>query len=161
MARERRRRRIDDSAPREVLTLRVESLVFCGAGLAHADDGRVVFVLYAAPGELVEAQVEHAHPDYMEAVTVRVIEPSPDRVEPRCPIFGECGGCQLQHMTYASQLAAKEQIVREQLRRIGHMEDVTVRPIVGAEDPWAYRNHLRFSTGRMYGDVGFIHRRGR
>lgn len=161
MARERRRRHIDDSAPLETLTLRIESLVFGGAGLARAEDGRVVFVMYAAPGELVEAQVERKHPDYLEAVTVRVIEPSPDRVQPKCAIFGECGGCQLQHITYDAQLAAKEGIVREQLRRIGHLDESLVRPIVGAADPWAYRNHLRFSTGRMYGDVGFIHRRGR
>ena len=60
----------------------------------------MVFVAFAAPGELVEAQVEREYPDYIQAVTARVIEPSPDRVEPRCALFGECGGCQLQHMSY-------------------------------------------------------------
>jgi 23S rRNA (uracil1939-C5)-methyltransferase len=64
-------------------------------------------------------------------------------------------------MAYPAQLAAKEAIVREQLRRIARIEDPPMRPIAGAADPWAYRNHLRFSTGKMYGDVGFIHRRGR
>ncbi|HEY4670335.1 MAG TPA: hypothetical protein VIH05_11215, partial [Tepidiformaceae bacterium] len=79
----------------------------------------------------------------------------------RCPLFGECGGCQLQHINYDAQLRAKEAMVREQLRRIGRIDDSIVRPIVGARDPWNYRNHVRFSTGKKYGDVGFISRRGR
>jgi len=145
----------------ETFIVRIESLVSGGAGLARLDDGRVMFVLYAAPGELVEAEVERAHPDYLEAVTLRVIEPSPDRVTAACSLFGECGGCQLQHMSYPAQLAAKEAIVREQLRRLGHLDDAVVRPIVGAASPWAYRNHLRFSTGKKWGDVGFISRRGK
>lgn len=145
----------------ETRTLRIESLVFGGAGLAHTDDGRVVFVLYAAPGELVEALIERVHADYLEAVTIRVIEPSPDRVEAPCPVFGECGGCQLQHMRYEAQVAAKEAVVREQLRRIGHLDESVVRTMVGAANPWAYRNHVRFSTGKKWGDVGFISRRGR
>ncbi|HEX6030009.1 MAG TPA: class I SAM-dependent RNA methyltransferase [Tepidiformaceae bacterium] len=147
--------------PGDSVTLRVEGIVFGGAAIAHLPDGRVVFVSYAAPGELVEAAVERVHPDYIEAVTTRVIEGSPERVEPPCPIFGECGGCQLQHMTYPSQLAAKELVVREQLRRIGRLDGDVVRTAVGAEQPWGYRNHVRFSTGKKYGDVGFISRRGR
>ncbi|MCK9520646.1 MAG: class I SAM-dependent RNA methyltransferase [Dehalococcoidia bacterium] len=163
MSRRRRKQVVIEGAPQpgEVLTLRPESIVFGGAALARMEDGRIVFVSYAAPGELVEATVERVHADYIEAVTTKVIEPSPDRVEPPCPLFGECGGCQLQHLAYPAQLAAKEAVVREQLRRIGHLDDGVVRPIVGAENPWAYRNHLRFSTGKKYGDVGFISRRGR
>ncbi len=163
MSRSRTRTRARDLAPPvgETYTLRIESLVFGGAGLARLEDGRVVFVLYAAPGELVEATIERAHADYLEAVTTRVIEASPDRVAPPCELFGECGGCQLQHITYPAQLAAKEAIVREQLRRIGHLDEALVLPIVGAANPWGYRNHVRFSTGKKYGDVGFISRRGR
>lgn len=163
MSRRRRKQQVIEGAPQpgEVLTLRPESIVFGGAALARHDDGWIVFVSYAAPGELVEATVERVYPDYIEAVTTKVLEPSPDRVEPPCPLFGECGGCQLQHMAYPAQLAAKEAVVREQLRRIGHLDDSVVRPIVGAKDPWGYRNHLRFSTGKKYGDVGFISRRGR
>ena len=142
------------------ITVRVESLVFGGAGLGRAPDGRVAFVSFAAPGELVEAQVEREYPDYVQAVTTKVIEASPDRVEAPCALFGECGGCQLQHMSYPAQLAAKETVVREQLRRIGKLDDSVVRPIAGAADPWGYRNHLRFSTGKKYGDVGYITRKG-
>jgi 23S rRNA (uracil1939-C5)-methyltransferase len=159
----RRRERVPDIPPfrDDILTLRVGDIVAGGAALARLEDGRVVFVSYAAPGELVRAKVERIHADYIEAVSEEVLEASPDRVEPPCPIFGECGGCQLQHMAHPAQLAAKEAIVREQLRRIGHLDDAVVRPIVGATNPWAYRNHVRFSTGRKFGDVGFISRRGR
>jgi tRNA/tmRNA/rRNA uracil-C5-methylase (TrmA/RlmC/RlmD family) len=124
-------------------------------------DGRVVLVAFAAPGELVAATVDRPHADYVEAHVTRVLEPSPDRVEPPCPVFGQCGGCQLQHLAYPAQLAAKEAVVREQLRRIGHLDDAVVRPIRGAANPWEYRNHVRFSTGKMYGDVGFMARGGR
>lgn len=156
----RRHQRWKEPAGPVTLTLRVESLVFGGSGLAHGPDGRVVFVAFAAPGELVEALVEREYPDYIEAVVAKVLEPSSDRVEARCPLFGECGGCQLQHMAYTAQLAAKEAVVREQLRRIGKLDDSVVCAIVGAADPWAYRNHLRFSTGKRFGDVGYISRRG-
>jgi len=157
----RRRRRTPAPGEGERLTLRLESSVFGGASLAHAPDGRIVFVSFGIPGETVDVLVERPHADYLEAVVERVIDPSPDRVEPRCPLFGQCGGCQLQHMAYPGQLAAKEAVVREQLRRIGRLDDSVVRPIVGASDPWAYRNHMRFSTGKNYGDVGFITRHGR
>ena len=159
----RRRERVPDVPPYrdDVVTLRVGDIISGGAALAHLEDGRVIFVSYAAPGELVRARVERVHADYLEAVCEEVVEPSPDRVEPKCPIFGECGGCQLQHMAYPAQLAAKEAVAREQLRRIGHLDEAVVRPIVGAAEPWGYRNHVRFSTGRKFGDVGFISRRGR
>ena len=105
--------------------------------------------------------MEQVHKDYIEAAVSRVVEPSADRVEAPCALFGQCGGCQLQHIMYDAQLRSKEAIVREQLRRIGRFDEATVRPIVGAASPWAYRNHVRFSTGKMYGDIGFITRRGR
>ncbi len=145
----------------ELLRLRIERLVHGGQGLAHHEDGRVVLVAFAAPGELVDARVEREHRDYLEAVVEAVIEPSLERVEPPCPLFGECGGCQLQHLAYPAQLAAKEAIIREQLERIGRFPEPPIRAIVGAREPWGYRNHVRFSTGKRFGDVGFVPRRGR
>lgn len=157
----RRRRRQEIPEEERVRTVRVERLVAGGRGLARLPDGRALMVDFAAPGELVEVAVERLHADYAEGVVTRVIEPSRSRVEPRCALFGECGGCQLQHLDYPAQLAVKEGIVREQLARIGGLADAPVRPVVGADDPWAYRNHVRLSTGRRFGDAGFIHRRGR
>ncbi|MCA9828971.1 MAG: class I SAM-dependent RNA methyltransferase [Dehalococcoidia bacterium] len=145
----------------DVITLTAGPIVFGGASLCRLDDGRIVFLSFAIPGERVEAVVERVHADYLEAAVQSVSDPSPDRVEPRCGLFGECGGCQLQHMAYPAQLAAKEEVVREQLRRIGGLDESAVRPVAGAANPWGYRNHLRFSCGKKYGDVGFIHRNRR
>jgi len=74
--------------------------------------------------------------------------PSPLRVEPRCPVFGECGGCQLQHMDYAAQLAWKRSLVAQLLREIGGFVDPPLLDTVPCDDPWGYRNHMRFSVNR-------------
>jgi 23S rRNA (uracil1939-C5)-methyltransferase len=121
----------------------------------------VCLVALAAAGEVVEAKVEREHTDYLEAVVIRVLEPAPERVEAQCEHYGVCGGCQLQHLSYAAQLEAKAAIVREQLARIGGFREAVVNATVGMEQPWAYRNHVRFSTGKKYGDVGFVGRNGR
>lgn len=157
----RRRRRQEIPEDERLETVRIERLVAGGMGLAHLPDGKTLMAAFAAPGELVEVTVERTHPDYVQGVVSKVIEPSPSRTEPKCKLFGDCGGCQLQHLEYPAQLAAKEAIVREQLSRMGGLEDAPVNAVVGADDPWAYRNHVRFSTGRRHGDLGFIHRRGR
>ncbi len=159
MARRRRRQEIPEEE--RLQTVRIERLVAGGRGLAHLPDGKALMAAFAAPGELVEVTVERIHRDYVEGVVTRVIEPSRSRVEPQCSLFGDCGGCQLQHLEYPAQLAAKEGIIREQLARIGGLADAPVRPVAGAENPWAYRNHMRFSAGRKFGDAGLIHRRGR
>ena len=73
---------------------------------------------------------------------------SPLRVEPRCPVFGECGGCQLQHMSYPAQLAWKRTIVGQLLREVGGFADPPLLDTVPCDDPWGYRNHMRFSVNR-------------
>ncbi len=93
----------------------------------------------------------------MEARAIEVREASPARVDPPCPYFGRCGGCQLQHVDYAEQLRLKTGLVEEQLRRIGRFEDPPVAPALGMARPWGYRNHMRF-TVRRDGDIGFMQR---
>ena len=161
MARRRRRRRQEIPEEERLRTVRIERVVAGGRGLARLPDGKALLAAFAAPGELVDVEVERIHPDYVEGVVTNVLEASPNRVAPRCALFGECGGCQLQHLDYPAQLAVKEGVVREQFARIGKLPDARVHPVVGAEDPWGYRNHVRFSAGRKFGDAGFIHRRGR
>jgi 23S rRNA (uracil1939-C5)-methyltransferase len=128
-------------------------------GLGRLEDGRVVFVDYALPGERVVAEVTADRADYVEATAVRVLRASPERVAAPCRYYGRCGGCQLQHADYEEQLRLKAGIVREQLVRIGRFAEseaeALVRPMLGMEEPWRYRTHVRF-TARRDGQVGFM-----
>ncbi len=145
--------------PRKPIEIELTGFAAGGKAVGRAPDGRVAFVEYAIPGERVLAEVVEETPSYLEATTVEVRESSESRVEPRCQYFGRCGGCQLQHVAYGEQLRLKTGIVGEQLRRIGRFEDEAIdgvlREMIGMADPWAYRNHMRF-TVRRDGDVGFM-----
>ncbi len=141
--------------PRIPLELELTGFAAGGKALGHAPDGRIVFVERGIPGERVVVEITKDDPSYLEAAVVAVIEASEHRVEPPCEYFGRCGGCQLQHVAYPEQLRLKTEIVREQFRRIGHFEDAPLRDMIGMTEPWAYRNHMRF-TVRRDGDVGFM-----
>jgi 23S rRNA (uracil1939-C5)-methyltransferase len=155
MPRRRRRRRKFIEPERTVLTL--TDIAYEGHALGHDQDGGVVFAEYGIPGERTVVEVYARQPDFSRGRVVEVLDASPDRVEPPCPFFGPCGGCQWQHIAYPRQLELKQHIVREQLRRIGKLIDQPVEDTIPAPDPWAYRNHLRLSAGRR-GDIGFVQR---
>ena len=124
--------------------------MYGGDALARVD-GRVIMAPLALPGELVRIEVESDKPQLIRARVAEVLEPSPDRVEPRCPHFGRCGGCQYQHAGYEFQVAQKVEILREVLRRVGHLEvDNLEIPFITAE-PFGYRNRiqLHFDERRM------------
>ncbi len=140
----------------ETFRLHLESLTHQGAALARRD-GQVVFAAYGIPGEDADVLIERVHKDYLEGRVVAVHTPSAWRVSPRCEYFGECGGCQLQHISYEGQLELKRQIVAEQMRRIGKFTDITVLPTLPSPNPWHYRNHARFSVDRE-GYLGFTMR---
>ncbi|MDR5683678.1 MAG: 23S rRNA (uracil(1939)-C(5))-methyltransferase RlmD [Armatimonadota bacterium] len=126
------------------LELLIEGLSYGGRGVARAD-GYVVFVPYTAPGDRVRVRVTRARRTFGEAELVEVLQPSPDRVPPPCPYFGPCGGCTWQHLSYSAQLRVKQQIVIDSLQRLGGLRDLPVRPIVGAPDPYHYRNKMEFA----------------
>lgn len=143
----------------DLLELDLSGVAFGGTALGRVD-GEVVFVPYALPGERIQARVQRRRSDYVTADLVSVLTVSPARVAPRCPYFGACGGCQWQHAEYSAQLAMKRQTVVDQLRRIGGMADAAdlVRHCIGMIEPWGYRNHVRFTVGRKYGELGYTHR---
>ncbi len=145
--------------PRKPIEIELTGFAAGGKAVGRAPDGRIAFVDYAMPGERVLAEIAAESPSYIEATTIKVREPSEHRVEPRCQYFGRCGGCQLQHISYGEQLRLKTGIVRDQLRRIGRFEDEAIdgvlQEMIGMADPWAYRNHMRF-TVRRDGEVGFM-----
>ncbi len=115
-----------------------------GKALARVND-MVVFVPWAAPGDIVDLQVRRKKHSFMEAEIVRFHQKSPLRHEPTCQHFGICGGCKWQHVPYSEQLKAKQQQVEDQLRRIGKVELPPVSPILGSANEFEYRNKLEFS----------------
>jgi len=127
----------------QALTLTVTSLNSEGQGVGRAD-GFVVFVPDAISGETVRAHIIKAGKNHAVAKLIEVLEPSPDRVTPRCPISSVCGGCTLQHMSYARQLVAKRQIVEDALTRLGGFAGVQVELTLPMTDPWRYRNKGSF-----------------
>ena len=123
--------------------------------------GRDVFVFGGIPGETVQAEVVALRRKYVAAQVVRVIAASDDRVEPPCDYFGQCTGCQWQHLNYDAQLAAKTAIVRDALQRIGAFHNPPVLDTIPSPRPYRYRNHARFNIWRETGTLGFTHRERR
>jgi len=121
-----------------------------GRGVARreGEGGKVTFISGALPGETVMAEQSARSRHFDEARTVEVLQASPQRVEPRCPHFGTCAGCVLQHLAEDQQIVAKQRVLMDNLQRIGHVQPGTVLPpLVG--DSWGYRRKGRFSVRRV------------
>lgn len=136
------------------MILDVERVAHGGICVAHADDGRVVFVRHAVPGETVRVVVTEERKRYLRADAVEVLAASPHRVDPPCPYArpGRCGGCDWQHVALAEQRALKAAVVREQLARLAGLDrDVVVEPVAGDDEGLRWRTRLRLAvddTGR-------------
>ncbi len=128
----------------EIINLKLNAMTQGGEALGRDASGRVVFVPYAIAGEEVVVEIVEVKKDFARARLVEIITPSPVRVTPRCPHFGQCGGCQWQHIAYDAQLKFKTEIVREQFARIAKMPDAPVRDALGMTEPWHYRNNVQF-----------------
>ena len=115
-----------------------------GMAIARVD-GLVVFVPFVVPGDVVDLQLTRKKHSYAEGRAVRLVTPSPLRVEARCPHFGVCGGCKWQTMDYAAQLEAKYRQVRDNLERLGHIDCSLMRPICGSEHTFHYRNKMEYT----------------
>jgi 23S rRNA (uracil1939-C5)-methyltransferase len=135
----------------EVVDVSIESLTYEGKGVAHVE-GMAVFLRGALPGDTVKARLTRIKKSYAEAQVVAVTQPSPWRVEPRCPHFGVCGGCASQDLLYEKQVEYKTRQVRETLQHIGGL-NVEVRPALAMADPWRYRNKMEFAFGESDGRV--------
>lgn len=132
----------------------ITTLVYGGEGLGRLPDGRAVFVPYVIPGERVYVQLVEEKRRYARGRLVEVLNSSPDRIRPRCRHFGTCGGCHYQQLPYEAQLKAKADILRDQLARIGGIDEPPVKPAVPSPQPWNYRNTVQFHlTGD--GKLGF------
>ncbi|MBQ2722060.1 MAG: class I SAM-dependent RNA methyltransferase [Opitutales bacterium] len=141
----------------QIVELEIDDLTNLGSGVGRID-GWVVMVPYALGGERVKARIYRNHKNYSEADLVEVVRPSPDRVEPQCSLFGVCGGCQYQHLSYAGQLEWKRKQVADLMKRIGGI-DFEVSPTHPSPKQYGYRSKLtphyeRPRNGNM--PVGFI-----
>jgi len=128
----------------KAFTLHVTDLNHSGEGVGRKD-GRVVFVPYAAPGDVAVVRITEERRGFSRAELLSLERESPDRVPPPCPVYLRCGGCQLQHISYEAQLAYKRRRVEQALRRIGKFDDVPVGDCLPAPAVFHYRNKARFS----------------
>jgi 23S rRNA (uracil1939-C5)-methyltransferase len=128
--------------------VRVRALASSGAGVADLANGRVAFVPRTAPGDVADVRVGRVRKRWAEATLVRLVEPAPERVEAPCPLFDRCGGCALQHLDYATQLAWKGSFVADAMLRIGGI-DIEAPAVAPSPRRTAYRNRLTFTVRRL------------
>lgn len=131
----------------DVITLEIEDCGIDGEGIGKAD-GFTVFVKDAVIGDTVRAKIMKAKKNYGYARLLEVLKPSPYRVEPKCAYARQCGGCQIQELSYEQQLVFKEAKVRGHLERIGGFKEIPMEPVIGMEEPYHYRNKAQFPVGK-------------
>ncbi|MFN3325726.1 MAG: class I SAM-dependent RNA methyltransferase [Bryobacteraceae bacterium] len=129
-----------------------EKWVYGGDALARID-GQVVLAPFLLPGEEAQIRVERAKPGLLSGRVIRIEQPSPHRIEPGCPYFGRCGGCQYQHAPYAYQLEQKRAILAEVLRRVGKFEPPEEIGVVSGPE-WGYRNRVQLHLAG--GELGYL-----
>ncbi|MBR5122175.1 MAG: nucleoside monophosphate kinase, partial [Anaerotignum sp.] len=131
----------------KIYEMNIDALGSNGEGIGRID-GYTVFVEGALPGEKISVLIVKVKKNYGYGKLMEILEVSPERREPMCPVAKQCGGCQLQHLSYEAELAYKTREVKDVMERIGGIKDVEVKPALGMEDPWRYRNKAQFPVGR-------------
>jgi len=146
-------------APGAKLTLTIDDIAFGGEGVGRWGDF-VVFVPFVARGESVEVELTEIKPRFGRARLLRVLQPSPDRVVPPCQYFGDCGGCQYQHIAYPEQLRLKHKQISDLFQRIGGFGGAMIDAVIPCPEPFGYRNRImirsqwdKFKQGL---NIGFI-----
>lgn len=139
------------------MQLTVERMAYGPDAIARTAEGKTVFVTGAVAGDVVEATIDTEGPTFARAHVERIIEPSPNRIQPPCPFVGLCGGCPWGALRREDQLAAKSENLRSALARIGRFSaddiDRLVRPIRHTEDAWGYRNKIELAVREENGHV--------
>jgi 23S rRNA (uracil1939-C5)-methyltransferase len=148
---------VDSGEPRLEIELVIDALAAGGDGIGRADDGRVVFVPFTAPGDRVLVEIRSKRARFAHGRVVTLLEPGPGRTDPVCPVFGTCGGCSWQHVDYKVQLESKAQILSDALSRLGGVgleEEIHITP---SPTPYHYRGRARVLAERRR--VGFRKRK--
>ena len=136
----------------QTYTVPIHGMGSNGEGIGRVE-GFTVFVPFALPGETVQAKVDVVKKNYATATIETIEVASPHRIEPRCSVYGTCGGCQLQHVSYEEQLALKTQKVKDVIERIAGDDPNLVRPALGPANPWQYRNKMQMPVGSSNGEL--------
>lgn len=131
----------------DIITVTIEDMSEEGSGIGKAE-GMTFFIKDAVIGDQVEAKIMKLKKTYGYARIMKILTPSKDRVEPKCPVARQCGGCQIQAMSYEAQLDFKTKKVANNLKRIGKFEEFPMEPIIGMDDPFHYRNKAQFPIGK-------------
>jgi tRNA/tmRNA/rRNA uracil-C5-methylase (TrmA/RlmC/RlmD family) len=146
-------------SPGATLKLTIDDIAFGGEGVGRVDDF-VVFVPFVAPGEVVEVELTEVKKRFARARLLQVLQPSPERVAPACRYFGQCGGCQYQHLAYPAQLRIKHKQICDLFQRIGGFDGALIDPVTPCPQPYGYRNRImirsqwdKFKQGL---NIGFI-----
>jgi 23S rRNA (uracil1939-C5)-methyltransferase len=147
--------KIDEPQWRELYEVTIERILPGGRGIAHAD-GRTVMVALAAPEDRLRVRFDRVKGSLAFASIVEILDPSPLRVEPPCPYFGRCGGCDFQQLNYEAQLDAKVEIVRDCLRRLGGIEKIPEFEITRAPNQWRYRARAQWQYDYELGRLGYF-----
>ncbi len=144
----------------EPLEVEIERLLPGGVGLAHGA-GLTLFVSLAAPGDVVRLQIDRVQGNVGYASIIEIVKPSPERVEPPCPYFGLCGGCDFQQLNYQAQLKAKAEIIRDCLRRIGRIETPEDIVVHASPNEWRYRARALWQVDAEAARLGYFERGSR
>ncbi|MDC3417507.1 23S rRNA (uracil(1939)-C(5))-methyltransferase RlmD [Aquibacillus salsiterrae] len=144
----------------DVIELTFEDITHDGDGVGKVN-GYPLFVPYALPGEKAKVKVIKVKKNFGIGKLIEVEEVSQERVEPPCDVYVQCGGCQLQHMSYQLQLDLKQKQVVNALKKFGHIEGIPVHPTIGMDDPWRYRNKVQIPVAYRHGELitGFYRKR--
>jgi 23S rRNA (uracil1939-C5)-methyltransferase len=137
------------------LDVQLEKLTYGGDAMGRLEDGRAVFVPFGLPGERVRIHLTEEKRNYARGEIIEILAASPHRILPRCKHFGVCGGCHYQNLSYQEQLKAKTEILRDQLTRIGKIENPPVQTMVASPTQWNYRNHVQFHLTEP-GKLGYV-----
>ena len=140
-------------------TLTIYDIAFGGEGVGRVDDF-VVFVPFVLIGEVVEAEIREVKKSFARAKLLRVVQRSPERVEPACRYFGACGGCQYQHVEYAAQLQLKQKQIADLFEHVGKFPRAAVAPVIPCPQPYGYRNRImirsQWNKPEQKLNIGFV-----
>lgn len=127
----------------DIVEIELDNLAHGGESVGRLK-GLAIFVPGGIPGERVRVRITESKKSYARGELLKVLRPVEERIDPACPVFAACGGCQLQQMDYPLQLSHKRRMVEDLLERLGGLKGVKVNPVIGADYPWGYRNKAQF-----------------